>query len=1446
MGSRCKLLALIIWMLLVGTLCVEAIVDGSCSSSIVLTEIPLRLFALSEGIVGFGNFAPIWFDVTRRPIVRDRERCGKKRRRRRVCWFRRRKNRESVGVTKRPASAGGAISDWIKGWADDLPVVRTIPEIFDEACRQNPDLLDVLCGFGKFSLLHSASLDAKLFGCLAILRPFAYSNQTPIDECFQLQSVYLGAACDTPIVFDTGASTGVTPHRDDFIDFVPSDSSLTGIAQTARVCGSGTVCWKIRDDFGEQHELRTKALYVPDAQVRLFSPQVHLQLEARGGRGEFRVTDTGSVFRFPFTNKRLTFHATHERIPIARLATDLIEEPSVFPGIVPPQVAVEENVNLSPAQRELKLLHDRLGHYNFPWIQRLTRVREGDRFQEPILATKFKSTSSCEPPICASCQFGKAKRRAIGTETKSKVKEREGSLKEGYLTPGQMVSTDQFVSSVKGRRSHTYGKEQEQDKFSCGTIFVDTASTYLFVQNQVSTSSNETIKSKRAFERESRSYGVEVKEYRADLGVFKSQEFLKDLELQGQRIHFSGVGAHHQNGIAENAIRTVTESARTMLLHAMIHWPSETSVDLWPFAVDYAVYLWNRLPKKDSGLAPIELFSGVTMDTSVLRRMRVFGSPCYVLDTKVQDGKKLPKWMPKSRRGQFLGMSKRHSSTIGLIRNLRTGAVSSQFHVVYDDLFTTIPLIPKPDADEPEPKNWEELLTFNRDKVETEDGQDLPLLHEDWLTDEEKLKRQEFLKRQAQARNLTPGPRDRELRVEENAQDYGNQEDVPILFPEGDDDSNSEVEEFIPRRSERQRRWNRRYFGSDFVNRPVRENRYYGPDEDIDVALSDVSMFGKETESKLIQEIETEFGVLSENEAFLASLEFDDDPLSSGNWGAHSLLMRSSVDEDGLLDDLHPLAFAAKANNEDTPNYYQAMNGPNAEGYRQAMVDEIESLEKLDPWDCVPRSDAVEKRANILPSTWAFKCKRYPDGRIKKFKARWCIRGDRQIEGVDFFETYAPVVSWSTVRLLLILSIVLGLATKQVDYTLAFVQADLNEEVFCEMPKGFERPGYVLKLKKSVYGLRQSPLNFFNCLKKALEDRGFVQSKNEPCLFISKKVICLTYVDDCLFFAREERDIDAVIDDLRNNEKFQRFQLNIEDDVAGFLGILIKRRDDGSIELLQEGLIDRILTTLGLQESRLNATPAESKTLGKDENGEECVENWSYASVVGMMMYLASNSRPDIAFAVHQCARFTHCPKRVHEVALKRIARYLRGTKDKGMIIQPSKDLKLDLYVDADFAGLWNSEDANDPTCVKSRTGYVITLGGVPVLWGSKLQSEISLSTTEAEFIAASMAMRQLLPVRDVMEELTEHFKIERSAESTVSIVWEDNNGALTMMNNSYPKMTPRTKHIACKYWWFIEHIQEGIIEARRIDTKEQKADIFTKGLSKGEFEMKRKLLMGW
>jgi hypothetical protein len=236
------------------------------------------------------------------------------------------------------------------------------------------------------------------------------------------------------------------------------------------------------------------------------------------------------------------------------------------------------------------------------------------------------------------------------------------------------------------------------------------------------------------------------------------------------------------------------------------------------------------------------------------------------------------------------------------------------------------------------------------------------------------------------------------------------------------------------------------------------------------------------------------------------------------------------------------------------------------------------------------------------------------------------------------------------------------------------------------MPRLFEKEGYVFRLTKSVYGLRQAPSNFFRTLKEGLEARGFEQLKSlDPCLFRSTDVICLCYVDDCLFFSKSEDAIDRVIDELRRPLP-TAFQLNVEDSVAGFLGILLEEQSDGSIELKQTGLIDRIVKVMGLDDSKEKYTPADPVPLRKDEFGASCVEGWSYASVVGMMMYLSSNSRPDIAFAVHQCARFTHCPKKSHETALKRVARYLKATRTRGMRIQPTNDLRLDLFVDADFA----------------------------------------------------------------------------------------------------------------------------------------------------------------
>jgi hypothetical protein len=236
---------------------------------------------------------------------------------------------------------------------------------------------------------------------------------------------------------------------------------------------------------------------------------------------------------------------------------------------------------------------------------------------------------------------------------------------------------------------------------------------------------------------------------------------------------------------------------------------------------------------------------------------------------------------------------------------------------------------------------------------------------------------------------------------------------------------------------------------------------------------------------------------------------------------------------------------------------------------------------------------------------------------------------------------------------------------------------------------------------------------------------------------------------------------------------------------------------------------------------------------------------WSYRSLIGMLLNRSNNTRPDIAFAVHQCARFSHAPKQTHAAAVKTIGRYLLRTRAKGLILKPSGDLAIDCYVDADFAGLWGVENDQDPLCVKSRTGYLITIGGCPLSWTSKLQTEIALSTMEAEYIALSQSMRELLPIREIVREMAFAMKFHKAFEiRTHSKVFEDNNGCLILA--SCPRLTPRSKHIAVKYHFFRQHVQKGDLRIYKINTEEQKADIFTKGLVRAVFERIRKLVMGW
>ena len=432
---------------------------------------------------------------------------------------------------------------------------------------------------------------------------------------------------------------------------------------------------------------------------------------------------------------------------------------------------------------------------------------------------------------------------------------------------------------------------------------------------------------------------------------------------------------------------------------------------------------------------------------------------------------------------------------------------------------------------------------------------------------------------------------------------------------------------------------------------------------------------------------------------------------------------------------------------------------------------------------------------------------------------------------------------------MLILSIVHGLATRQVDYVNAFAQSDLeNKEVYIEIPAGYEHLNdvdCVLKLNKSLYGMTDAPLIFFEFLKANLISLNFKQMEHiDPCLFVHKKAICVTYVDDCLWFSKDAAAMDKLIQEMKG-----KMDLKVEsNDVSAFLGIQFTRRGD-TIELTQFGLIDKIIAATEMEGCNPKSTPA-TQVLGKDPNGKPFAESWGYSSVVGMLLYLSGNSRPDIAFAVNQAARFTHDPKDSHATAVKRIVKYLKATRDKGLIFKPSTDWKLDCYVDADFCGLWGSESPDDPIVSKSRTGYIITLAGCPVSWKSSLQTETSLSTMMAEYVALSTAMRELLPLKRLVHTVAKVVTGNENEKVTVlSDVFEDNNGALTVA--TLPRITPQSKFFAVKLHFFKEHVKtesnpNGSIHIQKIETDRQIADIFTKDLVEAKFVPLRDKLMGW
>ena len=253
--------------------------------------------------------------------------------------------------------------------------------------------------------------------------------------------------------------------------------------------------------------------------------------------------------------------------------------------------------------------------------------------------------------------------------------------------------------------------------------------------------------------------------------------------------------------------------------------------------------------------------------------------------------------------------------------------------------------------------------------------------------------------------------------------------------------------------------------------------------------------------------------------------------------------------------------FAKRGTDPDSPTFHQALSGIEADKYIEAMKEEITNLKRMNTWTLVDRQSQMK----VLKGTWAFKLKRTPDGVAYRHRSRFCVRGDQQEYGVNYFETFAPVVQWSTIRLLLILILTNHWKTRVIDYTNAFPQANIDTDIYVEPPALFgSKTGQdrVLKLQKSLYGLKQSPRTFYQHLSQGLQNRGWKPSAIDPCLFMKQSMICVIYVDDTIFAGPSQKDIDKEVQllGIKQNNEEQPLEFRDEGELSAFLGIKIEQR----------------------------------------------------------------------------------------------------------------------------------------------------------------------------------------------------------------------------------------------------------------------------------------------
>jgi hypothetical protein len=523
---------------------------------------------------------------------------------------------------------------------------------------------------------------------------------------------------------------------------------------------------------------------------------------------------------------------------------------------------------------------------------------------------------------------------------------------------------------------------------------------------------------------------------------------------------------------------------------------------------------------------------------------------------------------------------------------------------------------------------------------------------------------------------------------------------------------------------------------------------------------------------------------------------------------------------------------------QSTPRtYVEAVSCEKRDEWRAAMKAEFEGCEKQKTWELVRRCDLLAG-TNIIPVKWVFKIKTDETGAVAKYKARITPKGFRQKHGVDYFEVFANTGKYKTLRVVLGLAAARNMELRQLDVPQAFTQAPLEEEVYMEMPEGFGVDGMVCRLLMSLYGLKQSPRNWYILISTFLvTELGYRATVSDPCLFVKESqsgdvIMLFLFVDD-MQVAVDQADLDEwAVDHAKLKDRF-----NITDLGASkfMLGMRITRdRAARTITLDQELYVTKALEKFGLAQCAPTRTPgisSDSDDVSQKEM-DQSTDLKLYQEKVGTLLYAAISTRPDIAYAVNRLTQKMSAPMVRDARACDRVFRYLAGTRTLGLLFGRRRDegVAVDAYADSDWA--------SDRVDRKSVTGWIARINGDPVSWASKKQSVVSQSTCEAELYAEAAAINETKWLTGLLHEI--------GMISTKNVrpptIYGDNQSAQALSKNGIK--SERTKHIAIKYAFIHDEVDRGRVKLQWVLTTEQLADVLTKALPRSQHETLCRQLM--